>query len=161
MPVHLAGLTSAGRDSVGQVTIAFGSGNCKEKMPLEAFVSGALYAAATYVAVGAICLVPFHRFVLPQLDESANGASWGFRVLVSPGLVALWPVILAKWFALRGGHGAHGSPDAPISSRNIRRMQRVLIAILAVALPVLVALAVAARPPMPPAINVPAPEESR
>jgi hypothetical protein len=118
---------------------------------METFVTIALYAAGAYALAGVMLLIPFHRFALPRLDESANGASRGFRVLVSPGLVALWPVILRKWLAARRGGEVHGSPDEPVSSLNIRRTQSVLMKIVAIAAPLLLALAIAARPdPAPP-----------
>lgn len=32
-----------------------------------------------------------------QVDEAAEGTGWGFRLLILPGVIALWPVLLQKW----------------------------------------------------------------
>lgn len=106
-----------------------------------------------YAIVGLLLLVPFQRWALPVLDESSHGASRGFRVVISPGLVALWPVILRKWIAAHRGIDPHGSPDGPISSRGIRRMQSLLMKLVAIAIPLLVTAAVLARPASAPAID--------
>ncbi len=117
---------------------------------MESAVSSIESALVVYLGIGALLLVPMHRVILPQLDASADGASWGFRVVVSPGLVALWPVLLMKWRTLRHGGDPHGSPDLPLSSRRIRGTQSLLIKLLAIALPLLVAVALYTRP-LPPA----------
>lgn len=112
---------------------------------MEAAVRGVLVVAGVYGAVGLLLLLPLHRFVLPALDASADGASWGFKVAVSPGLIALWPVILWKWLTLRRGGNPHGRPDAPVSSRGIRRTQALLIKLVAIAIPLLAAAAMLGR----------------
>ncbi len=120
---------------------------------METAVTIAVYAGGAYALAGVLLLVPLHRWAVPRLDASANGASRGFRVLVSPGLVALWPVILRKWLLARRGEAAHGSPDAPVSSLNIRRTQSVLMKLVAIVAPLLLALAIAGRPGPPPAMS--------
>lgn len=52
-----------------------------------------LYA---YVGVGALLLPWWHWRGLGRLDTAARRGAWGFRVLISPGLVALWPWMLAR-----------------------------------------------------------------
>jgi len=102
-----------------------------------------------YLLLGVLLLYPLQRHALPRIDASADGASWGFRLVVSPGLVALWPLILLKWGAARRGDNPHGSPDRPLSSRGIRRAQSLLVKILAIALPLLLAAALYTRPAPP------------
>jgi hypothetical protein len=116
---------------------------------MEMSVRIVVYAAGVYALAGVLLLYPFHRWAVPRLDESADGATWGFRVLVSPGLVALWPAILLKWMAARRGGAIDGSPDGPVTSMNIRRMQSVLMKLVAIAAPLLVAAAILARPAPP------------
>lgn len=56
---------------------------------------GLVYAHA---AVGVLLLPWWHLRGLRRLDASAAAGRWGFRLLVTPGLVALWPVLLpAAW----------------------------------------------------------------
>jgi hypothetical protein len=60
-------------------------------------VEGALFALATYLAIGAIVAVPFLIFGIGRVDQAAKGAPFAFRVLVLPGVVALWPFMLRRW----------------------------------------------------------------
>lgn len=112
---------------------------------MEEFVGFAFALLGLYLALGVILLAPFHHSALPRIDESARDASWGFRVVVSPGLVALWPIILWKWNVARHGGHAHGRPDAPVSSHRIRRSQALLMKLIAIAVPLLVAAAIFSR----------------
>jgi hypothetical protein len=42
-------------------------------------------------------LLPWwHLRGLRRLDASSASGPWGFRVLISPGLVALWPWLFAR-----------------------------------------------------------------
>ena len=53
-------------------------------------------AAYAYTVVGIILLPWWHLRGLRRIDASASRGPWGFRVLISPGLVALWPWLLAR-----------------------------------------------------------------
>jgi hypothetical protein len=64
-------------------------------------VEGALLTIAIYVAIGSILAVPFVIFGIGRVDRSAKGAPAMFRVLVLPGVVALWPLILRRWLSPR------------------------------------------------------------
>lgn len=55
-----------------------------------------------YAAVGLLLLPWWHARGLARLDTAAGRGGWGFRLLVSPGLVGLWPVML---LAARRGTG--------------------------------------------------------
>lgn len=57
--------------------------------------------AYLYAIVGLVLLPWWHWRGLARLDLAAGRGGWGFRLLVSPGLVGLWPVLLPA--ALRGG----------------------------------------------------------
>ena len=60
------------------------------------FATWLVRAAYAYVAVGLLLLPWWHLRGLRRLDTSAATGPWGFRVLISPGLVALWPWLLAR-----------------------------------------------------------------
>ena len=111
-----------------------------------------------YLLIGVLLLYPMHRYALPRIDASADGASRGFRMVVTPGLVALWPVILFKWSAARRGRDPHGSPDHPVPSLRIRRLQSLLVKLFAIALPLLLAAALYTRPAPAAPSDVPSPE---
>lgn len=59
-----------------------------------------LLAAAchAYLAAGLLLLPWWHRAGLRRIDAGAAGAAWPVRLILSPGLVLLWPVLLrAAW----------------------------------------------------------------
>lgn len=49
-----------------------------------------------YLAVGLVLLPWWHLRGLRRMDHTTANGSWGFRVFISPGLVALWPWLLAN-----------------------------------------------------------------
>lgn len=59
-----------------------------------------LAAVGLYLSFGLLFAVWFVSFAVQRLDEAARGAGIGFRLLILPGTVALWPMLLAR--ALRG-----------------------------------------------------------
>lgn len=50
-----------------------------------------------YVALGAAFAVPFVAIGVQRVDPAAAGASWGFRLVILPGTVLLWPLLLFWW----------------------------------------------------------------
>ena len=52
---------------------------------------------AGYLVVGAAVGVSFIVFGIGRVDPGARGAPWGFRLIVLPGVIALWPWIAARW----------------------------------------------------------------
>lgn len=102
-------------------------------------------AAAMIVALGQAWLlagvavgVAFLLFGLDRRDASARGA-YGFRPLLLPGLVLLWPLVLWRWL----------EPLSPLLqpslSRRHKRAHAVLWLGLACILPAILATALALR----------------
>lgn len=56
-----------------------------------------LLAIAAYFAIGALVALPFVAVGISRVDAAAKGSSIAFRILVLPGSVALWPLVLMKW----------------------------------------------------------------
>ena len=65
-----------------------------------------LLIALAYVLCGLAVGVPFVLRGVDRVDTSAQGASLGFRLLILPGTVALWPLMATKWIKAprSGGH---------------------------------------------------------
>ncbi len=51
---------------------------------------------AAYLAVGALFGVVFVSLGIGRLDPAAMGSGLGFRLLMLPGAVALWPALLLR-----------------------------------------------------------------
>lgn len=56
-------------------------------------------ALGAYAERGVAFAVPFVVRGIERLDPGAHGSSWGFRLLVLPGVVAFWPLLLRRWVA--------------------------------------------------------------
>jgi hypothetical protein len=58
------------------------------------FFAGAL---AAYALAGAVFAAAFVRFGIHRVDPAAAHAPPGFRLIVIPGVAALWPLLLKRW----------------------------------------------------------------
>jgi len=74
------------------------------------FAEGLIMALQIYAGIGAVVAVAFLLIGVDRIDPSARG-SYLFRVMLIPGVVGLWPLVLRRWLALEkqgasdGGHG--------------------------------------------------------
>jgi len=50
-----------------------------------------------YAAVGILFAVPFLARGAGHVDPAAAGTSWGFKLLVLPGVAAFWPYLALRW----------------------------------------------------------------
>jgi hypothetical protein len=68
-------------------------------------VTAILEGAAAYAALGAVFAVAFIASGLARIDHGAKGAGLVFRLMIVPGLIALWPLMLVRWLAGGQPHG--------------------------------------------------------
>lgn len=59
-------------------------------------------AVGIYLLCGLVFAVPFVLIGVKEIDPHAAHASWGFRVLIIPGTMFLWPLLARRW--LKGVH---------------------------------------------------------
>ena len=52
---------------------------------------------AAYGVAGAVFAVAFVAKGIQRVDSVAEHAPWGFRLIVLPGIAALWPLLLVRW----------------------------------------------------------------
>ncbi len=62
-------------------------------------VTTILTGAALYAAAGVVFALLFLSVGVTRIDHGAKGAGITFRLLILPGLIALWPLMLARWIA--------------------------------------------------------------
>ena len=74
---------------------------------LASLVVRAFYA---YALVGAVFALVFVIRGVEQVDFQARGASVGFRFLILPGALALWPFLLKRWLRAAGEPPEQRSP---------------------------------------------------
>lgn len=56
-----------------------------------------LYAVLVYLLVGVLFAIPFLMRWIVEVDESAEETSFAFRLLLFPGTIVFWPVLLRKY----------------------------------------------------------------
>ncbi len=64
-----------------------------------------LVIVAVYLLAGLVFAIPFVIKGVTKIDEGAHGSKWGFRIIIFPGVIVFWPILLKKW--MKG-------PDRPV-----------------------------------------------
>ena len=64
---------------------------------MEAIISFLFLIAGIYLIAGLLFAIVFLLKGLEKVDEGAHGATWGFKLIIIPGIMALWPFLLKKW----------------------------------------------------------------
>jgi hypothetical protein len=62
----------------------------------ERFVAGFVYALLTYAALGALFALAFVSVGVSKIDPEAQGTKLGFRLIITPGVIAFWPLLLKR-----------------------------------------------------------------
>ena len=52
---------------------------------------------AVYLVLGVLFVFPFLIKGLARVDEGANGSTIGFKIIIIPGVIVFWPLLLKKW----------------------------------------------------------------
>jgi hypothetical protein len=61
-----------------------------------------LTTVGSYAAIGLLFAGVFLTVGLSRVDPMSKGSGIGFRLIILPGVAALWPVLLASWIRGRG-----------------------------------------------------------
>jgi hypothetical protein len=56
-----------------------------------------LIALGIYLACGFVFAIPFALFGAKHVDPHAASGTRGFRLLIIPGAMAFWPLLLQRW----------------------------------------------------------------
>ena len=70
-----------------------------------------------YLVCGLVFALPFALFGVGKIDPHAAHGSWGFRLLIIPGTMALWPLLLKRWVG--------GTKEPPEECNAHRRAARI------------------------------------
>jgi hypothetical protein len=54
-----------------------------------------------YLLCGALFAIPFLVKGLAVIDESSRGSKLGFRIIILPGTIVFWPLLLTKWVKVK------------------------------------------------------------
>ena len=61
-----------------------------------------LILMGVYLLCGLVFAAPFVLAGVGRIDPHAAHGTWGFRLLIMPGTILLWPLLAQRW--LRGVH---------------------------------------------------------
>jgi hypothetical protein len=56
-----------------------------------------LLITSVYLIAGFLFAIAFITKGITKVDEGASGSGWGFRIIIIPGIMVFWPVLLKKW----------------------------------------------------------------
>ncbi|MBY0503067.1 MAG: hypothetical protein K2X03_04105 [Bryobacteraceae bacterium] len=60
-----------------------------------------LTVAGLYAVIGLFFGLAFVSTGIRHVDPAANGSGFAFRLIILPGVAALWPVLLSRWISTR------------------------------------------------------------
>jgi hypothetical protein len=63
--------------------------------------TGLVWAISLYAVAGLIFAIPFVTRGVGRIDPVARSGTIGFRILIIPGTIALWPLLLSRWIGGR------------------------------------------------------------
>jgi hypothetical protein len=69
-----------------------------------------LIVLGAYLICGLLFAIPFVVMGAGKIDSQARHGGWGFRLLIIPGAMALWPLLARRW--LVGGGEPPEEKDA-------------------------------------------------
>jgi hypothetical protein len=72
-----------------------------------------LLALASYLGLGILFSIAFAFKGVGRVDPTAAHGTWGFRLLILPGSIMLWPLLARRWL---------GGTQSPPEERNSHRL---------------------------------------
>jgi len=64
---------------------------------MTVLVSAIFLVLTIYLIAGVLFAIFFLIKGIEKIDPAAHGSGWGFRLIILPGTIVLWPVLLNKW----------------------------------------------------------------
>lgn len=68
----------------------------------ETLATSAVFLLYGYVIAGILFALIFGWRGVDHLDHQAKGSGFAFRLLIFPGCVAFWPLLLRRWLKATG-----------------------------------------------------------
>lgn len=116
-------------------------------MSFESFLRGVGWVVVAYATSGTAFAAFLQVRGLSSLDPGTRGTPVVFRLVLLPGMIALWPWLAWQWKNLARRRGFRPAEDLSVAPRRLRATHRLGWQALAVLAPLLLALALSQRPP--------------
>lgn len=68
---------------------------------IEKLVTIVLIGIFIYLVIGIVFYFPFMKRGVHLIDKGVKGTPKFFKVLIFPGIIALWPLLYKKWRAAK------------------------------------------------------------
>lgn len=75
---------------------------------MTAAAEAIVFLLALYLGAGLVFSILFVAMGVQRIDSQANGSGAGFRLIILPGAIALWPVLAVRW--------VRGVKDPPVET---------------------------------------------
>ncbi len=56
-----------------------------------------LIVVLIYMLLGVLFVIPFLIKGISKVDEGTHGGTKGFKIIIIPGVIVFWPLLLRKW----------------------------------------------------------------
>jgi hypothetical protein len=56
-----------------------------------------IWIVEIYILCGILFVLPFVIKGVTRVDEGTHGTKFGFRLIIIPGTIIFWPLLLSKW----------------------------------------------------------------
>jgi hypothetical protein len=63
-----------------------------------------IIAVSIYLLLGVLFVIPFLTKGITKVDEGAHGGTIGFKIIIIPGVIVFWLVLLNKWMRANLNH---------------------------------------------------------
>jgi len=63
----------------------------------EQFAAAFVWALLIYIALGLLFALGFVSVGVQRIDPEASGTKFSFRLIIIPGVIAFWPLLLKRW----------------------------------------------------------------
>lgn len=63
-----------------------------------------------YALLGLLFAIPFVLVGAGRIDPVAKDGTWGFRLLILPGVIAFWPLLARRWLDGAGAPPEENNP---------------------------------------------------
>ena len=121
---------------------------------MESIISVLLLLTCAYLLAGiSVAALLHHR--LGRLDPATVGAGWLFRLLITPGMIALWPMLLYAWVRTNSGRAFSARTEAAARMGQLREAHGLLVLVVTVVVALVLAFTLGARPGPATAVELP------
>jgi hypothetical protein len=70
-------------------------------MEAVTLINYVLFLVGFYLLLGLVFSVYFLVKVVPTIDEAAQGTSLSFKLIILPGCIVFWPILLRKYLVIK------------------------------------------------------------